>query len=366
MSHSIPAWQAKGLAHAACPQVIGKPSCLALTINRNGISPACVGSTCGLAPADLQAAYHLPSGTKGAGQIVAIVDFNDNPNVASDLAAYRSEFGLGTANFTKYNEDGQIGNYPPPDPGWGVEIDLDVDMVSAVCPKCTIALIESAGNIQAAEQTAANLGAHVVSNSWGCPQSDNCGDPNFSTYFNIPGVLYLASSGDSGYQGNHPGAPTALADVVSVGGTQLMKSGSTYSEIAWDGAGSGCATDVTKPSWQHDTGCAGRTVSDISAEAGCSPGVAEYDSYQAPGWIGECGTSAASPIVAASYALGGKAQNQDAAAHIWKLKKKLKAKDLHDITSGSNGSCGGSYLCTAGTGYDGPTGWGSPNGVKGL
>jgi len=39
---------------------------------------------------------------------------------------------------------------------------------------------------------------------------------------------------------------------------------------------------------------------------------------------------------------------------------------LFDVTSGSNGSCGGSYLCTGGTGYDGPTGLGTPNGTGGF
>ena len=37
--------------------------------------------------------------------------------------------------------------------------------------------------------------------------------------------------------------------------------------------------------------------------------------------------------------------------------------DLYDVTSGSNGSCGGTHFCTAGPGYDGPTGLGTPNDV---
>ena len=108
-SHStMPDWQAKGLAHPACPQVVGKPTCLALIQSKSGISPAVAG----WGPIDFQTRYNLPSGTKGSGQIVAIVDAYDNPNVASDLAAYRSNFGLGTANFTKYNQLGQTNNYP--------------------------------------------------------------------------------------------------------------------------------------------------------------------------------------------------------------------------------------------------------------
>ena len=96
----------------------------------------------GLHPADFQAAYDLPA-TKGGGQIVAIVDAFDNPNIASDLKTYRSEFGLPAANFTKYNQKGQKKHYPSPDANWGLEEDLDVEMVSASCPKCTIYLIEA-------------------------------------------------------------------------------------------------------------------------------------------------------------------------------------------------------------------------------
>ncbi|MGA8576155.1 MAG: hypothetical protein WB609_10825 [Candidatus Cybelea sp.] len=91
-----PEWQAKNLATAACPQVKGVPACMALIQSKSGISP----DVAGWAPADFQARYHLPSSTNGSGQIVAIVDAYDNPNVASDLAAYRSQFGLGTAPLT--------------------------------------------------------------------------------------------------------------------------------------------------------------------------------------------------------------------------------------------------------------------------
>jgi subtilase family serine protease len=359
-SHRVPDWQAKGYV-PACPQVVGKPTCLAILQSKSGVSPAVAG----WAPVDFQTRYNLPSSTKGAGQIVAIVDAYDNPNVASDLAQYRSNFGLGTANFTKYNQNGQTSGYPSGNVGWGVEIDLDVEMVSAVCPKCTIYLIEANGadtaDLEAAEVTAVNLGAHIVSNSWICYGSNSCVDPS---KFAAPGVLYLAASGDAGYDNN--GNPESLANVVSVGGTTLSKSGSTYNESAWNGAGGGCSnngsgTGITKPSWQHDASCTYRTDSDVSAVA---LNVAEYDTYGYSGWFTVGGTSVASPLIGGVYALAGNASSQNAAQHIWKLKKKARKKELHDITSGSDGSCGGSYLCTGVKGYDGPTGWGTPNGIK--
>ena len=193
--HVMPEWQAKGLARAVCPQVVGKPTCLALTTE--GIRPACVGSKCGWAPIDFQTRYKLPI-SNGSGQIVAVVDAGDNPNTATDIAEYRSEFGLGTANFSKYNQEGQQSNYPSYT-GWNVEIDLDIEMVSASCPLCTIYLVEAnsadSDDIEAAEVEAVKLGAHIVSNSWICYGSINCLD---KSDFDKKSVTYLGSGGDAG------------------------------------------------------------------------------------------------------------------------------------------------------------------------
>ena len=373
LARHVPEWKSKGLAHAACPQVIGRPTCFALIVDK-GVKPACVGETCGWGPVDFQTRYNLPSGTNGSGQIVAIVDAYDQPNAASDLSTYRSQFGLGSAKFTKYNQNGQTSNYPQNctvSSGWCVEEDLDIEMASATCPKCTIYLVEAnssgTSDLETAEATAVTLGAHIVSNSWGCYAS-SCGTSESS--FDTPGVLYLASSGDAGYDLNGP--PEWFGSVVSVGGTQLMKSGSTYNEIAWDGAGGGCSNNgsgagQTKPSWQHDPGCSYRTDSDISAEAGCSPGVAEYDSNEG-GWFGVCGTSVSSPLTGGIFALAGNAGNLTAAKKFWASRQRKRNRHLHYISSGNDGSCGGSYLCQAGTGqfhtYSGPAGWGTPNGTS--
>ena len=361
----MPQWMAKGLATPACPQVTGKPTCLALIQSKSGISR----TVAGWGPTDFQTRYNLPSSTNGKGEIVAIVDAYDNPNVASDLNEYRSEFGLGTANFYKYNQEGQQSNYPSGSTGWGVEIDLDVQMVSAACPNCTIYLVEanssSSSDLQTAEAEAQTLGAHIVSNSWICYQSNDCVDPS---YFDTPGVIYTAGSGDAGY--NYNGNPESLASVVSVGGTVLSKSGSTYSETVWDGAGGGCSSNggssgVTKPSWQKDPDCKWRTDSDVSAVAW---GVAEYDTYGYSGWFTVGGTSVATPINAAVYGLAGNAANLQAGRKFWHEKAKRSDKQLNYISSGSDGSCGGEYLCEAGTNqfrtYSGPAGWGTPDGIK--
>jgi hypothetical protein len=349
-----------GLAHSACPRVVGQPTCLAWAESKGVVSP----EVAGWAPRDFRTAYNLPSSTKGSGQIVAIVDPFDNPNVAVDLAAYRTEFSLGTAKFVKYNQIGQKKNYPTGDVGFGFDKDSEAEMVSAVCPKCTIYLIEantsSGADLNAAEVEAVKLGAHIVSNGWLCYDSDTCVD---SSDFDAPGVVYLAGSGTEGY--GKTGAPTVFASVVSVGGTVLEKSGSTYSESVWNDSGAGCATGIAKPSWQHDPDCTSRTVADVSAVA---VDIAVYDSYGYSGWTTSHGTSFSVALTAGVFGLAGNASSQNAAENFWNLSKKKRNAELHYISSGNDGSCDGEYLCQAGTNqfgtYSGAAGWGTPNGIK--
>jgi subtilase family serine protease len=364
---SIPYWKATGEAKQVCPDVpSGFAQCFVLLMGSR-IGP----DVAGFAPADLQAAYNLPSSTNGAGQIVAIVDAYDNPNAASDLAVYRKEFKLGKGKFAKYNEKGEKSNYPSAcsgsQTGWCLEDDLDIEMVAAVCPKCTAYLIEAkaadTGSLQKAEAEAVKLGAHIVSNSWGCPSNNACLNTKF---FDTKGVTYLAAAGDGGYGTE---APAALASVVSVGGTLLQKTGSSYTESVWPDSGAGCASGVTKPSWQHDPKCTFRTMNDVAAVA---QGVAEYDTFGPyPGWLTVMGTSISSPVLASVFALAGNADKTNAGELFWTLKKKALKKDLHEITSGSVTGCPaslqGTYLCEAGTkeykSYSAPDGWGSPNGI---
>jgi Subtilase family len=325
----------------ACPNVArGRVQCLALIQSPSGISPAVAG----WAPADFQARYKLPSGTKGPGQIVAVVDAYDNPNVANDLAAYRSEFGQGTAKFAKYNQKGRQGNYPSGNTGWGIEIDLDVEMVSATCPLCTIYLIEANSNdssdLETAEVEAVKLGAHIVSNSWTCFGS-SCGS---TSDFDKPGVEYLAASGDDGVS---VGYPAALASVAAIGGTVLSKNGSQYSEVVWSSAGGGCASGIKKPKWQHDKVCSGRALADASAVA---TGVAEYDTYSYGGWLTAGGTSVSTPLLAGVFGLAGNATHQKGGRTFWESKHR---KDLYDV-------CAGSCLFST---YSYGGGWGSPDGV---
>ena len=324
----VPEWQAKHLAHAACPQSVGKPFCLVLISNKNGISPlsGCnPSSTWGWTALQLEKAYNVTGSLgKGSGQIVAVIEAGDDPDAATMFATYRSQYGLGTGTLVKYNENGQESNHPPSceDYGWCVETDLDIEMVSAACPKCTVYLMEAGSSgtsdLEAAESQAVKLGATTLSNSWACGSSD-CGDPNFQKYFDTPGIAYLASSGDDGY--DEIGPPAVLDSVIAVGGTQLALSGSKYSETIWNDAGAGCATGITKPSWQHDPDCTYRTVRRTSRRRPVArPAVAVYSALYSA-WGDVCGTSVSSPFTAGVIGLAGNAAKLHAGESFWKLKK---------------------------------------------
>src|SRR5438067_6931570 len=252
----------------AKPGQAGQMSCFAVrrkdVIRRQGFSPRITPA--GYGPADLQSAYRLPVGNPGA--TVAIVDAYDDPTAESDLAVYRSQFGLSactTANgcFKKVNQSGGT-SYPSANTGWAEEISLDLDMVSAICPNCHILLVEASSasfaNLAAAVDEAAALGANAISNSYGGGEYSNEG--NDQSHYNHPGIAVTVSSGDGGYGVEFPAASQY---VTAVGGTSLTRSGNTrgWAESVWSGAGSGCSAYIARPLWQADSGCTNRTVADV-------------------------------------------------------------------------------------------------------
>jgi subtilase family serine protease len=314
----------------------------------------------GLHPADLQSAYNTPSATAGAGQTIGIVIVNNDPNLAADLAVYRSTFGLPACTIAS----GCLRIIPAEiltqaDVNWSHELSIDVDMTSAMCPKCKLLVVEAKStnevDLQFAISVAVLNGANVISNSYVIPES---GTEKTSSWSH-PGVTIVAAAGDQGYTtANWPAAST---DVVAVGATTLTRSPATargWTESAWGGTGSGCSAVAAKPSWQTDTGCAKRTIADVAAVGDPSTPVAVYDSYEDSGWIQMGGTSVATPIVAGVYALAANGSSITGASTLYSHRSALNA-----IIGGDNGNCSPSYLCTAGTGYSGPVGLGSPNGI---
>lgn len=341
---------------------------------------ATIGDEGGYNPAYLQSAYNVAAAAAahggGVGQIVALVDAYNDPDIASDLAYYRSFWGLpacpdGTVSsaatgcvFERVNQTGAQGAYPLGNTGWGTEMSLDVEMVSAICPHCEILLVEANSssyvNLGTAVNEAVKLGADEVSNSYGGGEFSTEGSDT-TAYYDHPGVAVVASAGDEGYGVEFP---AASADVTAVGGTsltQLTENGPRDgSETVWSGTGAGCSAYEPKPSWQHDSGCPRRTVADVSAVANPETGVWVYDSYGAGGWGVYGGTSVASPIIASFYALAGNSRSSGLIPASFPYQT---PGVLYDVTAGSDGKCSPKYLCEAQVGYDGPTGLGTPGGL---
>ena len=316
-----------------------------------------------LAPVDLQTAYHIDA-TRGTGVTVAIVDAYGYPNLAADLAMYRKRFGLPACTVANgclriVNEDGAASPLPTAtDPGWEAETALDMDMVSAACPLCHILVVQTEpGKLDTGVRGAQSLAPDVISASWG--SIENGGELAREATYDHPGIGVFAASGDNAYNssGDGPEYPATSRFVVAVGGTRLSKNGLTgvFTESAWSLAGSSCSKSIPTPSYQPaaaSAACGMRASSDVSAEADPSTGVAVYES-SAGGWLNVGGTSAATPIVAALMAAAG---HGDATPEF--VYRHPEA--FHDVTSGTNGDCGTS-LCTAGSGWDGPTGVGTPD-----
>jgi subtilase family serine protease len=288
---------------------------------------------------------------------------------------YRATFALSactTANgcFLKVNEFGAPSPLPTTDPtgNWEAEESLDLDMVSAICPNCEIVLMETVdpgtNNLYGAEDTAVSTcGATIISNSWGGPEY--LGETSDEFNFHHPGVMITFAAGDNGYG---EGYPATSQYVTAVGGTTMNHVGGLWPQTAWSGTGSLCSQYIAQPAWQTALGpsytsiCSMRISNDVSAVADPNTGVAVYDSCcGGGGWGIYGGTSAATPIIGAVYALAGNGASLTYGSYPY-----AHTSHLTDVTSGSNGSCptpGASYLCAAGVGYDAPTGLGTPLGI---
>ncbi len=348
------------------------PAILNLSYGHLAEAPALAAEIPGYHPADIQAAYALASATGGYGAVVAVVAKGDDPNAARDLAVYRRVFGLPPCTvengcFRKVNEYGSNGDFPDGDYAWSTEIALDLDMASAACPNCHILLVEantaSIADLGTAVDTAARLGATAISNSYYTPEYD--GEQVDARYYDHPGIAITVSAGDGGYGATFP---ASAASVTAVGGTTLARDAGTsrgWAETVWSFTASGCSAYISKPSWQSDTGCAMRTMVDLAVVGDPDTGVAAFNTYAPPGergWAVYGGTSVGAPIVAAIYAL---ARGEDASAN-GASRAYANPGAFNPVLSGSDGTCAVTYLCTAGSGYNGPAGLGTPKGTNGF
>jgi hypothetical protein len=406
----------------------------------------------GLRPADLHAAYALPDYAPGP-QTIALVDAYNDPSAEADLEAYDEAFNLPPCTeangcFSRVNQNGSSAPLPIPasaaqlrqdeqhgrleeaelQRGWIFEISLDIQVAHATCENCRLLLIEAENsndpNLDAAERTAARLGASEISNSWGGPELSQTPKLDEESPFDDPGVVITAAAGDYGYRNwqlvsgsqttgereatERADYPASSPHVVAVGGTRLElgAGGAWANETVWNdswgsrtGATSGgCSIAFAAPAWQQalaewpSVGCgAHRAVADVAADADPQTGAAIYDSTEecgysgAPHWCTVGGTSLSSPLIAAVFALAGGAHGVAYPAQTLYERAAAVPELLHDVHAGSNGECTsygtgglptctyaqeaetskctGLRICLAAPGYDGPTGLGTPDGI---
>jgi subtilase family serine protease len=359
-----------------CKAVVakGEATCHAWKmVDAKGVVPTASSPAPGaLDPSELRDAYKL-DGLSGSGRTVAIVDAYGYPNLERDLGIYRTQFGLPTCTRANgclriINQTGGT-SLPRTNVGWAQEQALDVDAVSAACPDCKILVVQaksaSFANLGTAVNTAAKQpGVVAISNSYG--STGDAPDSTYGSYYNHPGIAVTASTGDNGYQGGS--YPASSAYVTAVGGTSLVASATTrgWSETVWSGAGSGCSTYNTAlaAATSFGTGCGKRAMADVSAAADPGKGgLAVYapTSSSRSTWSQYGGTSESSPIIAAVYALAG--HTGAGVGGYPNATPYTHTGSLFDVTSGNNGTCPTSQWCTARSGWDGPTGLGTPNGA---
>ncbi|HUN35109.1 MAG TPA: ricin-type beta-trefoil lectin domain protein [Trebonia sp.] len=384
-SYTLPA----GYADPCPAPAAGKAGCAALAGPRSGhasgtaarAATATTATWPGYAPSDLQTAYNLPSTASGSLVTVAVVTPYHDPDAASDLAAYRSNYSLSPCTvadgcFSQVNQTGATTPAPPENSAFTTATSVSLDMISATCPNCHLLLVEAnstgLSDLGTAEDEAVTLGANVIDNPWTIAEASlGSTETSYDQYFDHPGVAITAPAGDAGYGVNYPAASQY---VTAVGGTTLAPdstSSTGYDESAWADTGSGCSAYEPKPSWQTDPDCGQRMLNDVSAIADPQYPVAYYDTPFAGGNSTIGGTDVAAAVVAGIYGLAGvPAAGTNPASYPYLHpggsyttpgNAYPYADGLTGIGGGySNGTCAVAYWCTPGAGYSGPAGLGSP------
>lgn len=387
---------------------------LALAANPLAAAPAASGSTTvtTYTPAQIRAGYGLPAlpaswtglsasvaAQMGAGQTVYIVDAMSDPNIAAELAAFSQKFGLpgctttaiasgatlplpaastGGCQFSVVNatSSGAMTSIAPPyDSGWATEIALDVQWVHATAPLARIILIQASNASTASLLGAINLanamGPGVISMSFGA--AEGSWTSSVDSAFTRTNMTYMAATGDSGTGVEWP---SVSKNVLGVGGTHLVLNGSTRTESVWSGTGGGISQYTTVPSYQTPAvpgvgSLSMRSVADVAFNA--DPYTGQYVAVIPPGgstasWYSVGGTSLATPQWAAIAAIANALRAQGGKAPLGLAQTLLYgnvganagayAAAFSDITQGSDGACA---TCAAHTGYDQPSGLGTPN-----
>lgn len=351
-------------------------------------------------PSQIRTAYNMdPISTDpialGAGQTIYVVSAYYNPNTASDLAKFNTQYNLPQCTTTTLTAttklplspstgdcslvlafdsgSGTLTNtVPTTNSTWSQETALDVQWAHATAPMARIVLIStSAANIASVVSsiTLANkMGTGIVSMSFGAPEASYVN--NYESLFKTNNMTYVAASGDSGASVNWP---AVSANVIGVGGTWINANNNRI-ELAWNKSSGGVSSYIPKPTYQKNVNAKMRAVPDVSFNASQQSGQFVYVTMAGAKtgfWYALYGTSLAAPQWAGLLAVANAQKmikgfpqgisNTDL-YYAYNAGNSTYATNFYDIITGSDGTCS---ACSAGVGYDFVTGLGTPN-VKNL
>ena len=311
----------------------------------------------------------------GGSKAIAVVDYGHNSTLQADFNVFNAQYGLPAQTLIFQCA---CGSCPSNDgTGWDLETALDVQYAHAMAPNAQIIVSEfcsdpltDGSELGPAQYIANNYGAGEVSNSWGYNGGESwCGgngcELTYDHYFQQNGIVFFASSGDSGVG---PQYPSVSPNVVSVGGTHVTRdsNGLFTGETCWQGSGGGISTQEPLPQYQllltNKLGTK-RGTPDWSADAAPGSGAAVYTTTGCGGWCEVGGTSLASPLLAGIVNQAGTFGNHTSSdlnkTYQYYRNPGTYRRYFYDVTSGSNGQ-------PAGVGWDQCTGLGTPRVPSGF
>ncbi|MGF7136942.1 subtilase family serine protease [Paraburkholderia sp. EB58] len=349
-----------------------------------------------LSPADLYAHYNMPSQYTGAGQTIVIVDAPGSANVANDLSAFSSYYGLPQCDASNpcFQQINLNSGAVSASNDWDMEIGLDVEWSHAMAPAAKIVLIQGASSsvndlFKALQVAVSQPNVVAVSMSWGATEFSAETQAAYDGFFkSYPGIAFFAAAGDTGNNGTNQIYPAASPYVTGVGGTTIQSLAlpeTSTSEVAWSLGGGGPSRYEAMPSYQTNflSATADPVLTLNSGKRGIPDVAYNADPNGSPvailvkgEWYGMGGTSEGAPQWAAIVARLGQqlqtrgssvssllASNHGFNSLIYQTKIDQASKSsFFDVTAGSddtsNKSC---VICSATAGYDEVTGLGVPN-----
>jgi subtilase family serine protease len=375
----FPLWHISGLDNYSIPHPLYvKKSDYAKAHNmkpENVVSHATTGSgpSASFLGSDMRAAYYGGTALTGAGQNLGLFEYEGTD--LADLTTYFKNVGqTNNVPITLLSTDGTSTSCVESSGCDDTEQTLDMTQAIGMAPGLSsmVVYVGSTDTAIISAMTTHSPLPTTIGCSWGwTPADPSTLDPYFEK-MSAQGQNFFAASGDSStWSSKNEAWPADDANVVSVGGTDLVTAsaaGPWKSETGWVDSGGGISPDkIAIPAYQQLSGVINssnkgsttyRNGPDVSANANFSFYVCADQTTCTANEYG--GTSFAAPMWAGYIALVNEQMVNNGQSTIGFINPTIYAEnitssyatDFHDITSGTSGSY------SAVTGYDLVTGWG--------